>query len=238
MNLFFGLPRLAAVGALLTCGFSVAEAQTPKADEQPSVDISANIGVVNDYRFRGLSYSDRDPALQGGVDAVFESGWFVGTWASTIAKNGGSNAEVDIYGGYAGETGGVNYSAALYGYVYPGGSDVNYFELQGSMGKSIGPAHLELQLAYTPDQWNTTRDNLYIGAEMSVAIPGTPLSAKLRGGRENGSYTEKWDWEAGLSYSYSWLTVSASYVDTNYSGADEAGRLGAGGVVGSLVAAF
>lgn len=238
MNSIFGLTRLAAAGALLTCCVSVADAQTPAADAQSSVDISANIGVVSDYRFRGLSYSDRDPALQGGIDVAFESGWFVGTWGSTIAKTGGSNAEVDIYGGYAGETVGIDYSAAVYGYVYPGGSDVNYFELQGNIGKSIGPAHLELQLAYTPDQWNTTRDNLYIGVEMAVAIPGTPLSAKLRGGRENGSYAEKWDWEAGLSYSHNWLTVSASYVDTNYSGADEAGRLGAGGVVGSLVATF
>jgi uncharacterized protein (TIGR02001 family) len=239
MGHFYSLRLAAALVLPVSCWIPSAMAQSGETDAvQPNVIISTNIGVVSDYRFRGLSYSNRDPALQGGIDAAFKSGWFVGTWASTIAKNSGSHTEIDLYGGYASEKNGVNYSATFYGYVYPGGSGVNYFELQGKVGKTIGPAHLELQLAYTPDQWNSTRDNLYIGAQTSVGIPGTPLTAKLRGGRENGSYNDKWDWEAGLSYSRRWLTVSASYVDTNYHGADEAGRLGSAGFVGSVIASF
>lgn len=239
MGVIFGFPRLVAVGVSLMCCNATAGAQAFEADPAGrGGDISANVGVVSDYRFRGLSYSDRDPALQGGLDAAFASGWFVGTWASTIANASGANVEIDLYGGYSGEAAGLTYSAAFYGYVYPGGRPENYFELMGTVGKAIGPAQLELQLAYTPDQWNSDRDNLYVSAAMSVAVPGTPLSAKLRGGRENGSYDNKWDWEAGVSYSHRWLTASAFYVGSNYSGADEAGRMGSDGFVGSVIASF
>ena len=92
-------------------------------------------------------------------------------------------------------------------------------------------------VAYTPDQDNAV-DNLYLGAGASVGIPNTPYTINVRGGRENGAYDNKWDWEAGVSYSRDWLTISASYVDTNYSGINEAGRNGRAGFMASAIASF
>ena len=77
------------------------------AAAQGGVDLSANLGLVSDYRFRGLSLSDRGPALQGGVDLEADMGLFAGAWASTIADYEGANAELDIYGGYAGSLAGL-----------------------------------------------------------------------------------------------------------------------------------
>ena len=42
-------------------------------------DISANVALVSDYRFRGISQSNENPAIQGGFDYAFENGFYVGT---------------------------------------------------------------------------------------------------------------------------------------------------------------
>lgn len=206
--------------------------------ETPAVSVSYNAAIVSDYRFRGLSYTNRKPAVQGGADLSFRSGWFVGTWLSSLANYGGSHVEVDLYGGYAGTIGNWSYSGTVLGYAYPGGRDTNYVELQSTLGHTIGPVSATLTMAYTPDQWNTDRDNLYTGLATSIAILGTPLTASASVGRENGSYDEKWDWSAGLSCTIDKLQLSASYIDSNYKGALEAGRNGRATALLSVKAIF
>lgn len=214
----------------------VARAQADGGGDRP-FSISYNAAIVSDYRFRGLSYSNRKPVVQGGADVSFRSGWFAGTWLSNLADYGGSNVEVDLYGGYAGTVGGWSYTATLLGYVYPGGRDTDYFELQSTVAHTIGPATTTLTVAWYPKQWNTDA-NLYTSLGADVAILGTPLTASASVGRENGSYDEKWDWSAGLSYQLDALEISARYVDSNYKGALEAGKNGRAGAVLSVKASF
>jgi uncharacterized protein (TIGR02001 family) len=95
--------------------------------------LTANVAVVSDYRFRGVSQSFRRPALQGGVDWAHDSGFYLGTWASTVDDDfltDTHGVELDIYGGYkfpigAGWTGDVG----LLQYLYPGESLWNTTEL-------------------------------------------------------------------------------------------------------------
>lgn len=202
-----------------------------------STTISYNAAIVSDYRFRGISYSNRKPAVQGGADISFPSGWFVGTWLSSVANYGGAHAEVDIYGGYSGSADGWNYTATILGYVYPDGRNTDYFELQSTVAHTIGPATATLTVAYYPKQWNAS-SNLYTGIGADVAILGTPFTASASVGRENGSYDEKWDWSAGISCTIDKLEISASYVDSNYKGALEAGKNGRATALLSVKALF
>jgi len=70
----------------------------------PVDPLTFNVGVASEYRYRGISQSRLNPALQGGADYAAESGWYIGAWASTIQwiKDAGGNApvELDLYGGY------------------------------------------------------------------------------------------------------------------------------------------
>ena len=98
-------------------------AQT-KAPE-PDYTLAYNIGVFTDYRFRGLSQTRLDPAVQGGIDFTHKSGLYLGAWASNIkwikdlgGKN--SNVEVDLYGGYKGTVSDLGYDLGVLTYVYPG----------------------------------------------------------------------------------------------------------------------
>lgn len=217
---------------------SIAYGQSNNADDSSGVDISANLSIVTDYRFRGISLSDRDPALQGGLDIGTSAGFFVGTWASTIADTGGSNVEVDLYGGYANTVAGTDYSGMVVGYVYPGGEDVNYYELFGNAERTVGAATVKLELAYIPEQNAYSDSNFYVNTGADVELPQTPLMLNVGVGRESSVGFKKWDWIAGLSWSYDFLTLSAAYVDTNYDNENEAGRLGRAAAVISLTADF
>ena len=108
-----------AVGALT----SVAQAQTAPAE--PESSLSFNVGAVSDYRYRGISQSRLQPALQGGADYADKSGFYVGAWGSTIKwiKDSGAekgNVEIDLYGGYKGAVGDVSYDVGFLRYEYAG----------------------------------------------------------------------------------------------------------------------
>jgi len=136
------LLSMAALAALCTVP-AVAQTQAPApadapapapapAAEAPASPLTFNIGVVSDYRFRGLSQSRFDPALQGGADYSLPYGFYIGTWASTIKwiKDAGHIAQVDVgngpiewdfYGGYKGEIikDTLSYDVGTLYYYYP-----------------------------------------------------------------------------------------------------------------------
>ena len=95
-------------------------ARAEEAAETPPVSVAFNASIVSDYRDRGLSLSDRDPAVQVGADLSSSAGFFLGTWASNIADYGGSNVEIDLYGGYGGSLAGFNYLVGAYGFRVSG----------------------------------------------------------------------------------------------------------------------
>jgi len=221
----------------LLAGLATVSGATAAAAEAP-VELSANAAIVSDYRFRGLSLSDRDPALQGGVDLTSRIGLFAGSWASTIADYEGADVELYLYGGYTAALAGTDLTFAANLYLYPEAKGVNYVELSAAAERTWGAVTLGVEAALAPRQANVDKANHYLGGSAAFAIPGTAITAKARGGYEHGFYDRKWDWEIGASYSRSIFTASLSYVDSNYGGADEEGRLGRGGIVASLLAEF
>ena len=92
---------------------------------EPESTLAFNAGVVSDYRYRGISQSRLQPALQGGVDYNDKSGFYVGAWGSTIKwiKDAGATAgpvELDLYGGYKGAAGDLAYDVGFLRYEYVG----------------------------------------------------------------------------------------------------------------------
>ena len=64
---------------------------------------TGSLTLTTDYRFRGVSRTFGDPALQGGVEFTLPSNFYLGTWASVVDKEIFANSrgfEWDIYGGY------------------------------------------------------------------------------------------------------------------------------------------
>jgi uncharacterized protein (TIGR02001 family) len=113
-------------------------------------EFSANIGVTSNYLWRGVTQTDDGAAVQGGIDYAHESGFYAGTWASNIDWGvGTSGAEVDLYGGFAGEYNDFGYDIGLIYYWYPadGYEDSDFTEIYASGSYKW----FELGLAYTVD---------------------------------------------------------------------------------------
>ena len=88
-----------------------------------AASISANATLQSDYTWRGMTQNNGDASVNGGLDVEFDSGFYVGTWVAAV----GSGAEVDYYGGLAGEMGDISYDVGYIKFDYPavagGGSD-------------------------------------------------------------------------------------------------------------------
>ena len=219
--------KLAAVGVAMSAMAIAApafaqETSTPDKAEveteevEGPITISGGVTVVSDYRFRGVSLSDKDFALQPTLTIKHESGLYAGVWASNIADNTGDDLEVDLYAGFAGGDA-VTYDIGATYYVYPGISGLNYVEVTGKLGTTVGPATVGAQISYVPSQDNTgNNDNIYIGTSATIAIPNSPISIVGTAGFEDGAFgDEKLDWSLGLTAAVAGFTVGAAYVDTN-----------------------
>jgi len=111
----------------LLASSSAAFAQTAPA--APESAIAYNVGVVSEYRYRGLAQTKGDPALQGGVDYANAGGYYLGAWASQIKWIEDASqtnnpytgkTELDLYGGYKFKSSGVDYDIGYLRYQYIG----------------------------------------------------------------------------------------------------------------------
>lgn len=196
---------------------SLAAMTLPAIAAEPDYEISGNFALTSDYRFRGVSQTDKDPALQGGFDFAHKSGFYLGTWASNVSNwaNPGGSMELDIYGGYSGElAGGIGYDIGYIAYRYPG----NKPSLVGATAVSNNTGEYYVGLSYGPVSYkfSRTRTNWFgideskgstyhdIGAEFSP-VENLTLSAHA------GFQKIKGKWATGEDASFKDFSVSASY---------------------------
>lgn len=222
---------VAASALTLAMLASTAAFAQDETDPPGEIEISGNVALVSDYRFRGVSFSDGDPALQGGIDIVHASGFHIGTWGSTIS--GGSEfgeLELDVYGGWSGDVAdGVGLDVGLLYYIYPtekeladaAGVDTDYFEPYASISGDLGPVSASLGVAYAWEQESLGGDdNLYVYTDIGTAIPNTPVSLSAHFGYTDGAFAtdpsgHSFDWGVGASYAVTdSLSLGVNYVDT------------------------
>ena len=221
----------AAVFVLASLAFAApAAAQTVnpadevEAETEGPITFSANIALTSEYRFRGVDLSGGDPAVQGGLDLAHESGFYVGTWASTLDDDtvGFGDVELDVYGGWSGDVGeGLALDVGVIGYLYPdaGPGDFDYVEFYSSLGFTFGPAETTVGVAYAPEQDSLGgTDNLYVYSDIGVGIPDTPITVTGHLGYTDGFLTftndgDAFDWSIGAEANiYGPFTLSAAYV--------------------------
>lgn len=189
-------------------------------------EISGNVAMVSDYRFRGVTQSGEEAAIQGGFDLGFDSGFYVGTWGSSV--NFANGTEIDVYAGYGFEAAGLGFDVGALAYTYPGADDTTIFELYGSAAKTLGIVDTTVGFAYIPDQDNTEiagekYDNIYVYLDGGVPLGDSPFSLSGHVGYtdEEGFWDFSadgdglFDWSVGVSTSLYGVDVGLSYVDTS-----------------------
>ena len=207
--------------------------------------------LVTDYRFRGLSLSGGDPAIQGSINLNHSSGFYVGTWASSLEDSPVyGNMEIDVYGGWTGEvTSGLTADAGLVYYVYPNGKvgDGNYFEPYASLSTTFGPATAKVGVAYAWKQNSLGGDdNLYVYTDLGAGIPDTPISVSAHLGYTDGALSPKlltlestdggFDYSVGATYNITKnLSAGVSYIGVEGNSIDSFSN---DSVVGTLKLSF
>jgi uncharacterized protein (TIGR02001 family) len=217
---------------------SVTPALADDAAPPAAITINGTATVVTDYRFRGLSQTNKNFAVQGSLTATHASGFYVSAWGSSIDDYvaGGSDQEIDLIGGYKHTFSGTTVDVGVLYYFYPGSQQAaqlvggpklnsDFAEPYVAVSHTFGPVTGKLTANYAPKQKalafaHSKDDNLYGAVDLSAAIPNTGfgLSAHLGHNFERSflsvgrRYT---DWGAGVSYTYKAITFGVSYVDTN-----------------------
>jgi uncharacterized protein (TIGR02001 family) len=218
-NQIFKLAALSvAINALAFAAPAMAQDAAKTEESASDFTLTGGIALVSDYRFRGVSLSNKQIAVQPTLTVKHSSGLYAGVWGSNITPNVGDDLEVDLYAGYAGSAGAATYDLGATYYVYPGASGFNYAEFTGKLGTTVGPVTAGVQVSYVPEQGSNTGnlDNIYIGTNASLGIPSTPLTLTASLGVEDGAFgNEKVDWSLGATANVAGFTLGASYVDTN-----------------------
>lgn len=105
--------------------------------------LSANIGLVSQYHFRGIQQTTGASA-SAGLDYE-NGGFYLGTWAADVADG----LEIDLYGGYGVELdNGVSLGLGVTTYQYTGDFDSAYNEINLSAGFGL------FSLGYSVGEWD------------------------------------------------------------------------------------
>lgn len=245
------LPLAALVAAMAAA--SPALAQDAEEEEASPVTISGGATLVSDYRFRGISQTDKRFAVQGTLSLAHESGFYATIWGSSIDDYvyNGADQEIDLIAGFKKTFGETTVDAGVLYYYYPnsGGIASDFAEPFVMVSHAFGPVTAKATAAYAPKQaalavGGQKQDNFYLAGDLSASIPNTPIGLSAHIGHSYGpsyltignGYT---DWSLGATATFKNFTVGLSYVDAEGQFITPSGRDAAkGGLVASVGVAF
>jgi uncharacterized protein (TIGR02001 family) len=211
--------------ALLTLMSSATFAQATVATPAPApaYELAYNVGVVSDYRYRGISQTRLQPAVQGGVDLT-AGAWYAGAWASNIKwikdAGGNANVELDLYGGYKYEVAkDITLDFGALSYVYPSNRlapSANTTEVYIGIASGAYSAKYSHALTNTFGYGNS-KGSSYLEANLDYElIKGTNLVAHI--GRQtikNWSTASYTDYKVGVTHEALGGKFAASFVDAS-----------------------
>ena len=195
---------------LMVAGMSVAHAQ-----------VTGNVGVTSDYRFRGISQTANSQALQGGIDYADKSGFYVGNWNSSVSSalyTDSIGMENDVYAGFKAEVvKGVTVDVGSYNYYYSrSGNTFNSVSNthEAYIGVATGPVSFKYSQSLG-DYFATANSK---GSKYYQADLNMPVMAKLVANAHightavaNHSASDYSDVKVGATYTVAGLDVGAHY---------------------------
>lgn len=194
--------------------------------------VAFNVGVTTDYVFRGISQSQHDPAVSGGIDYGHASGLYAGAWLSTqkwVDEAGpykdGSDLELDLYGGYKGTVGDLGYDIGFIHYAYDGdrGAATVGFVTPETSEVYLGLNWKMLSFKYSHVVsehfvgWANAKNSTYLELNASHDLgDGWGLLGHIGHQKvENNSTASYTDWKIGVTKDVGFGVVTLAYTDTD-----------------------
>lgn len=191
--------------------------------------VTGNIGIGTNYVWRGVTQTNDQASIFGGLDWSDDSGAYVGTWASNVNYSGDGGGgfegdygyELDLYAGFAGEAGSVGYDVGVVSYMYPVTPDFNFTELYLTGSFEV----VSFGAYFTVDKSKgladpTGEDDLYLTASVdldsySIYVGSYSFDAAVPSGDDDPDYTHY-----GISYSKDDFTFTVDKNDIDETGSD------------------
>lgn len=211
--------------------------------------LDMTLGVVSDYRTRGISQTLGDPAVQAGATLVHSSGLYVGAWTSNVDFGGPykTRQELEYYAGYYWQaTEAISLDLGYLKYDYPKEGQFNLSEVYAILdvyGVKLGANYSN----DTPNFFGEDQDTLYTYLSYKIELPAE-IGLDLRVGRNdvkdpafwsaNGESRDAYsEWEAKLTRDFVGVTWGLSYIDTDLSKSECASWYGYGDLCTATVVA-
>ena len=245
-------PIFAALAIAVTAAIPLPAMAADEAAAPAASPLTFNVSLLSDYRYRGISQTRLKPAVQGGADYAFASGFYIGTWASTIKwikdapYNGGASVEIDVYGGYKTEiTSGLTLDVGALTYIYPS-NDLNpsadTTEVYAAL--SFGPVTAKYSHS-TTNLFGTanSKGSGYLDVTATFDVGGGFTVVPHVGHQrvKNTSASSYTDYSVTVFKDYAGFTFGAAYVGTDtkaYVGGPSAKNLGQNGLLVSVKKTF
>lgn len=203
---------------LLSLSFS----QAPPAFAADT-SFTANIALTSDYVFRGISQSNEEPTIQGGMDwADPITGIYAGVWASGVDFDD-ATTEMDFYGGISKTDGKCTWDIGAIYYSYPGADNsknYDFWELATAVSYDFDTVQATASLNYSPDYFGASGDAWYPAVNVTIPLPHN-FTADANYGHQwisNNSAFGTADystWSLGLGYEIEGFNLSLKYIDTD-----------------------
>lgn len=210
------------------------------APATPVFDIAFGTAFTTDYILRGISQTNRKPAVQGYFEGRFNINdmiqLYAGVWGSNLADYI-ANAEFDISGGARFTYGNFGLDVGFVYYEYPDAVPITAIVPPGGWGyASFGEFYAKP--SYKFNDWltvggsviggdnfnNTGLTAIYYTGNMTITLPqflpagfGAGISAEIGRQTFEGAvgipdYTQ---WNAGVFFTYKAATLDLRYYDTD-----------------------
>lgn len=250
------LSRVLIAGAAFGLAAGAAQASdlpsrkgAPVAPLPPSItwiDVAFNVKGLTDYNFRGISQTDRRPAIQGSAELqIYDNLFYVGVWASNVDLATNPPAEIDFSAGIRPKFGPLAFDFGVLQYYYPG--ERRFIDSLGVIWTPRNTDFTEIvgKVSYNWDDKVILGANVYHAWDwLGTGATGTYASGTvkynlpfLEGLSVSGEFGRYWlgttdinvafptpirlpdynYWNVGLSYTYKNLTADVRYHDTNLS---------------------
>ena len=214
---------------------ALAAALLPASAAAQSTAASVALEATTDLRERGLSWSAGKAAMRADATVPLTESLALDLEAVSLrssARHGGADLGLTVSPRLdLASRGGWTLSAGANGRAFLGASGLGYGELTSDLSYSIGPARLGVGASFAPSQKALGGSNLYLEANATIGVPGTPLTVYGGGGYSSGSTRSGqlaaervqrlrpdgayWDHYLGAEYQYDRLALGLRYTGTS-----------------------
>jgi uncharacterized protein (TIGR02001 family) len=216
----------------------------PRQDGAPSpFEFSARAGFASDYIYRGVTLSDRKPAVGAGLEAALGL-LYAGATVTSVTLPSQPAAEITVNGGVRPKLWDIQFDFGWTSFLYPGetvpvgvAAGIDYWEAAGRADTRIGEAlRVAGGFAYSPNVSNTGAWSKYAAFGLGVDLPRNALPQDVTAS-VTGSAGYYWfgnqsaalggfplpaylNWNTGVTLTRKIFNLDLRYYDTNLSKED------------------